>query len=111
SIISRIVLLIILILIILTNKVNIPLLILIAFGLGITKVIYDSTSQTVVPNLVKVEHLEKANGYVMTSRLTMSDVLGRALGGMIIPIGIMLPFTVDLILLIITLPFILLIKA
>ncbi|MGK0536146.1 MFS transporter [Bacillus sp. 'calajunan'] len=111
SIISRIVLLIILILIILTNKVSIPLLILIAFGLGITKVVYDSTSQTVVPNLVKAEHLEKANGYVMTSRLTMSDVLGRALGGMIIPIGIMLPFTVDLILLIITLPFILLIKA
>lgn len=110
SVVSRILLLIILCFLILTNKVNIPFLILIAFGLGITKVVYDSTSQTVVPNLVKVGQLEKANGYVMTSRLTMSDIVGRSLGGMLIRFGIMVPFIADLILLIFTLPFIFLIK-
>jgi MFS family permease len=108
--IIRIMVLIVLNVSILFKIISIPLLILAAFLIGITKVVFDSTAQTLVPSIVSKDILEKANGYIMTSRLTMSDVVGRSIGGILISFGIFIPFALDIISLLATIPFLFLLK-
>lgn len=108
--IIRIIVLIALNVSILFKIISIPLLILAAFLIGITKVVFDSTAQTLVPSIVSKDILEKANGYIMTSRLTMSDVVGRSIGGILISFGIFIPFALDIISLLATIPFLFLLK-
>ncbi|MGG2953463.1 MFS transporter [Geobacillus stearothermophilus] len=108
--IIRIIVLIVLSVSILFKIISIPLLILAAFLIGITKVVFDSTAQTLVPSIVSKDILEKANGYIMTSRLTMSDVVGRSIGGILISFGIFIPFALDIISLLATIPFLFLLK-
>ena len=108
--IIRIIVLIVLNVSILFKIISIPLLILAAFLIGITKVVFDSTAQTLVPSIVSKDILEKANGYIMTSRLTMSDVVGRSIGGILISFGIFIPFALDIISLLATIPFLFLLK-
>lgn len=110
SIIVRILVLFFLLVLTFTKHINIPFLIVTSFLLGVTKVFYDSTAQTVVPNVVNKDFLEKANGYILTSRLTMSDIVGRAIGGLLIASSILLPFIVDIFTLFITIFILLLIK-
>ncbi|MEB3752701.1 MFS transporter [Geobacillus sp. FSL W8-0032] len=108
--IIRIIVLIVLNVSILFKIISIPLLIFAAFLIGITKVVFDSTAQTLVPSIVSKDILEKANGYIMTSRLTMSDVVGRSIGGILISFGIFIPFALDIISLLATIPFLFLLK-
>ncbi|ASS85749.1 hypothetical protein GLN3_00530 [Geobacillus lituanicus] len=108
--IIRIIVLIVLSVSILFKIISIPLLIFVAFLIGITKVVFDSTAQTLVPSIVSKDILEKANGYIMTSRLTMSDVVGRSIGGILISFGIFIPFALDIISLLATIPFLFLLK-
>jgi MFS family permease len=108
--IIRMIVLIVLNVSILFKIISIPLLIFAAFLIGITKVVFDSTAQTLVPSIVSKDILEKANGYIMTSRLTMSDVVGRSIGGILISFGIFIPFALDIISLLATIPFLFLLK-
>ncbi|WP_411955072.1 MFS transporter [Alkalibacillus sp. S2W] len=99
SVYLRIITLIVLSVLIITNKITMLLLIICGFFIGCSKVLFDSSAQTVTPDIVPKENLEKANGMIMTARLTMSDVLGRACGGLLISISIFTPFLLDTILL------------
>ncbi|MDQ0160768.1 MFS transporter [Alkalibacillus salilacus] len=99
SIYLRITTLFVLTVLIITNTITILLLIICGFLIGCSKVLFDSSAQTVTPDIVSEEDLEKANGMIVTARLTMSDVLGRACGGLLIAISIWTPFLLDTILL------------
>ncbi len=110
SIYSRIALLLFLILLITMQWISIPWLITFGFLLGCSKVVFDSTSQTLTPEVVAADQLEKANGLITTIRLTMSDVLGRAIGGLVIAISIITPFTMDTLFLILAGYFVLKLK-
>ncbi|MEJ8545581.1 MFS transporter [Brevibacillus borstelensis] len=75
--------------------VSLPLLIIVTFLFGAAKVMFDSTIQTVVPIIVEKQQLERANGLFSTAQLITSDILGGALAGMLIMIGLPLPFVID----------------
>lgn len=75
--------------------INLPLLILSTFLIGITKVIFDSTAQATVPLIVRENQLEKANGYMFASITTMDDIVGKGLGGILISLGLFVPILID----------------
>lgn len=75
--------------------VSIPLLALFMFGIGLSRVVFDSTVQTIIPQMVEEKKLEKANGQFTAGQLITSDILGVALGGFIITMHIVYPFAID----------------
>ncbi|MBB6023378.1 MFS family permease [Paenibacillus sp. JGP012] len=75
--------------------ISIPLLALFMFGIGLSRVVFDSTVQTIIPQIVEEKKLEKANGQFTAGQLITSDILGVALGGFIIAMHIVYPFAID----------------
>lgn len=75
--------------------ISIPLLALFMFGIGLSRVVFDSTVQTIIPQVVEEKKLEKANGQFTAGQLITSDILGVALGGFIITMHIVYPFAID----------------
>ncbi|CAI6081502.1 Enterobactin exporter EntS [Paenibacillus sp. JJ-100] len=75
--------------------ISIPLLALFMFGIGLSRVVLDSTVQTIIPQIVEEKNLEKANGQFTAGQLITSDILGVALGGVIITLHIVYPFAID----------------
>ncbi|WP_158702709.1 MFS transporter [Paenibacillus faecalis] len=75
--------------------ISIPILTLFMFGIGLSRVIFDSTVQTMIPQLVEDKNLEKANGQFTAGQLITSDILGVALGGLIITVSLVYPFAID----------------
>ncbi|WP_405155375.1 MFS transporter [Paenibacillus sp. FSL K6-0108] len=75
--------------------ISIPMLALFMFGIGLSRVVFDSTVQTIIPQLVDENKLEKANGQFTAGQLITSDILGVALGGFIITLHIVFPFAID----------------
>ena len=75
--------------------ISIPLLALFMFGIGLSRVVFDSTVQTIIPQMVDEKKLEKANGQFTAGQLITSDILGVALGGFIITMHIVYPFAID----------------
>lgn len=75
--------------------ISIPLLALFMFGIGLSRVVFDSTVQTIIPQIVEEKKLEKANGQFTAGQLITSDILGVALGGFIITMHIVSPFAID----------------
>lgn len=77
------------------NVINIWILIFLSFLLGVSRVFFDSATQTMIPQLVEKNNLEKANGQYVTLQLVSSDILGRALGGFLTALWIVIPFALD----------------
>ena len=44
-----------------TGTVNIPILYLVAFVIGVAEVLYDTTAQALIPQILKPEQLERGN--------------------------------------------------
>ncbi|MDO3408278.1 MFS transporter [Saccharibacillus sp. CPCC 101409] len=77
------------------NAVSIPLLMVFTFLIGVSRVAFDSTVQTLIPRIVHKDRLEKANGQFTAGQLITSDILGASLGGLIVTIGLVIPFAID----------------
>lgn len=85
--------------------INIPLLIMFTFLIGMAKVVFDSTAQTTVPTVIgEREQLERANGYMVTSITTMDDIIGKGIGGLLIGFGLFIPFMIDATTALLTIP-------
>ena len=73
----------------------IPALYLAALVLGFAEVVYDNSSQTILPRLVAKDRLERANGNLWGAEMIMNQFVGPPLGGFLIAATIALPFFVD----------------
>jgi MFS family permease len=71
---------------------NLPLLYVVAFALGVAETLFDTSAQSIMPNLVKPEQLSKANGRLYAVELTMNQFVGPPLGGLLAATGIALAF-------------------
>jgi MFS family permease len=67
---------------------NLPLLYLVAFALGVAETLFDTSAQSIMPNLVEGEQLSKANGRLYAVELTMNQFVGPPLGGFLAAIAI-----------------------
>ncbi len=77
------------------NAITVVPLICIAFLIGTTEVVFDSTIYALVPLIVHKTNLTKANGNLRSSELISNDILARPLGGFLIVLGIAIPFAID----------------
>jgi MFS family permease len=77
------------------SSIHIWMLWLLAFGLGVGEVFFDSTSQTILPAVVPPSQLERANGLRYAAELTGNTFIGAPIGSVLFAIAVWLPFGVD----------------
>ncbi len=80
---------------ILLDVASLPLLYLAAFGLGMCEVVFDNTSQALLPSLVPRANLERANGNLMGAQMVIADFVARPVAGALVGVALSLPFAID----------------
>ncbi|MFP4233978.1 MAG: MFS transporter [Nitriliruptoraceae bacterium] len=80
---------------VLLDLATLPLLYLVAFGLGMCEVLFDNTSQALLPAVVPRERLERANGNLMGAQMVIADLLARPVAGALVGVALSLPFAID----------------
>lgn len=78
-----------------TDLMTIPLLFAAALLLGVAEVLYDNGAQTILPRLVPAERLERANGDLWGAETVTNQFVGPPLGGLLIAVGLAVPFVLD----------------
>jgi MFS family permease len=73
----------------------IAVLSLLAFLIGTAEVLRDNSAQTVLPQLVAKDDLETANGQLQSAEQVMGQFAGPPLAGLLIGLGVALPFGFD----------------
>jgi MFS family permease len=71
---------------------NLALLYVVAFALGVAETLFDTSAQSIMPNLVEGEKLSRANGRLYAVELTMNQFVGPPVGGLLAASGIALAF-------------------
>jgi MFS family permease len=77
------------------DVITLPVLYLAAFLLGMCEVVFDNTSQAILPAIVPRDRLERANGTIMGAQMVIADFIARPLSGAIVGITLSLPFAID----------------
>ena len=77
------------------DVMTIPLLYVVGFGLGMCEVVFDNTSQTILPGLVPRERLERANGNIMGAQMVIAEFVARPIAGALVGLALSLPFAID----------------
>lgn len=77
------------------GEVQIWMLWVLAFGLGVGEVFFDNSSQTLLPAVVPDEQLDRANGYFFATEVASNTFLGMPLGSLLFGVVVWLPFGVD----------------
>ena len=65
-----------------------------AFGIGMAETVYDTSSQSIVPQLVSKDQLSRANGRLYAAELTANQFLGPPLGGFLVAAGLVVGLVV-----------------
>jgi MFS family permease len=72
--------------------ITLPLLLLTTFLFGVGEVMYDTTMQSMLPEVLEVHQLEKGNARLQVTSVTLGEFIGTPLGGFLFAISIALPF-------------------
>ncbi|MFM2184033.1 MAG: hypothetical protein RJB61_2327 [Actinomycetota bacterium] len=78
-----------------TTDVDVWMLWVLALGLGVGEVFFDSASQAIVPVVVDVDRLERANGWRFSAELVGNTFVGMPLGSILFAAAVWLPFGID----------------
>jgi MFS family permease len=71
-----------------TGGLEIWMLYVVAFVLGVGETLFDTAAQSLVPNIVRPEQLSRANGRLFAVELIMNQFVGPPLGGVLVGISI-----------------------
>ena len=74
---------------------SLAVLYLAAFALGMCEVVFDNTSQAILPALVPRERLERANGTIMGAQMVIAEFVARPVAGALVGVALSLPFAID----------------
>jgi MFS family permease len=77
------------------DVITLPVLYVAAFLLGMCEVVFDNTSQAILPAIVPRDRLERANGTIMGAQMVIADFIARPLSGAIVGVTLSLPFAID----------------
>ncbi|WP_342668816.1 MFS transporter [Actinokineospora inagensis] len=64
----------------------------VAFAVGVAETVYDTSAQSIVPQLVDMDQLSKANGRLYAAELTANQFIGPPLGGLLAAAGAVAAF-------------------
>jgi MFS family permease len=71
---------------------SIPVLYVVAFALGVAETLFDTSAQSIMPNIVEADRLNVANGRLYAVELSMNQFVGPPLGGFLAAIALSLAF-------------------
>ena len=71
-----------------TGGLEIWVLYVVAFVLGVGETLFDTAAQSLVPNIVRSDQLSRANGRLFAVELVMNQFVGPPLGGVLVGISI-----------------------
>ncbi len=74
---------------------GLAVLYLAAFALGMCEVVFDNTSQAILPGLVPRERLERANGTILGAQVVIAEFVARPVAGALVGVALSLPFAID----------------
>jgi predicted MFS family arabinose efflux permease len=74
------------------GSLQIWMLWIMAFALGTAEVVFDNSSQAILPAIVEAEQLEVANGRKYAAETTANLFFGTPLGGALFAVAVWLPF-------------------
>jgi MFS family permease len=77
------------------DVMTLPALYLAAFLLGMCEVVFDNTSQAILPALVPRDRLDRANGTIIGAQMVIAEFVARPLSGAVIGVMLSLPFAID----------------
>ncbi|MTD14796.1 MFS transporter [Nakamurella sp. YIM 132087] len=66
---------------------SLPLLYIAGFAIGMAETLYDTSAQSIVPQMVAPDQLSRANGRLYAVELTANQFVGPPLAGLLLPIG------------------------
>lgn len=78
-----------------TDRAEVWMLWLTAGLLGVAEVFFDNASQAMVPAIVPIEQLEKANGRRFAAEIAANSFVGTLIGSLLFVVALWLPFGVD----------------
>jgi MFS family permease len=78
-----------------TGSVQIWLLYVIAFALGINETLFDNAAQSILPMVVVPDLLETANGRQYAAEVVGNQFVGPPVGGLLFSVAIATPFVLD----------------
>ncbi len=73
---------------------SIWVLYLLALGVGVTETLYDTSAQSILPQVVAREQLPRANGRLFGAQVTANEFVGPPLGGVLVAAGAALSLAV-----------------
>lgn len=91
---SRAVLPALLIAVVLLDLGSIWALYVVALTVGVAETLYDTSAQSILPQIVTKGQLSRANGRLYAAELTANQFMGPPLGGLLIGIGVVAGFAV-----------------
>lgn len=62
----------------------------VALGVGVTETLYDTSAQSILPQLVPRDRLDRANGRLHATEMAMNQFVGPPLGGLLVATGLAL---------------------
>ncbi|MFB7889524.1 MFS transporter [Cellulosimicrobium cellulans] len=71
---------------------SIAALYVVAFGVGVTETLYDTSAQSILPQVVPRTALPRANGRLYAAELTANQFVGPPLGGLLVAAGAAVAF-------------------
>jgi MFS family permease len=61
--------------------------------IGVAEVFYDTSSQSILPQIVAAAQLPKANGHLYAVEMSLNSFVGPPLGGLLMGVGVLLSFS------------------
>ncbi|GHF06272.1 MFS transporter [Amycolatopsis deserti] len=77
------------------HALSLPVMAIIAFGLGACEVLFGNAAQAILPDLVAKPLLHQANGYQQAVIITGQQFAGPPLGSLLFAVSAALPLTLD----------------
>ena len=74
------------------GAVDLPILYVTAFVLGVGETLFDTAAQSIMPSVVDRDQLSRANGRLYAVELTMNQFVGPPLGGILAGLAVALAF-------------------
>lgn len=77
------------------DAMTLPVLYLLVFAAGLLETLFDGAAMSIVPAVVPLDQLERANGHLFAAQIAANSFAGPALGGALFAAAVWLPFGFD----------------
>ena len=74
------------------DLITLPILFLATFIFGVGEVLYDTTIQSMIPQVLEKSQLDKGNAQLQVTSVTLGEMIGAPLSGLLFAASIGLPF-------------------